>query len=236
MKRRSVMGAAGAMLASLALATSVLAAGFGNGSFETGNYVRFSADYDFARVYAPSTAIDNWTVTQGSVDWIGAYWQAQQGSRSLDLDGDEGVPGAISQTFDTNVGSSYFVSFYMSGNPDQGPTLKTMTVSATGGSTTAYTYDTSAAGTTLANMQWAVKGYTFTATSVATTLTFTSTTPGGYGPALDNVVITETRPAGAQCKGGGWMAMTDRFGTPFKNQGDCVSYFATGEKNLAAGD
>jgi hypothetical protein len=29
------------------------------------------------------------------------------------------------------------------------------------------------------------------------------------------------------------MNMTDRYGTPFKNQGDCVSYWATGEANLA---
>ena len=27
--------------------------------------------------------------------------------------------------------------------------------------------------------------------------------------------------------------MVDSAGTPFKNQGDCVSYYATGEKNLA---
>lgn len=31
-----------------------------------------------------------------------------------------------------------------------------------------------------------------------------------------------------QCKNGGWM----NFFTPFKNQGDCVSYVATGGKNL----
>ena len=28
-------------------------------------------------------------------------------------------------------------------------------------------------------------------------------------------------------------AMTDKYSTLFKNQGDCVSYYATGEKNLA---
>ena len=28
--------------------------------------------------------------------------------------------------------------------------------------------------------------------------------------------------------------MVDRTGTSFRNQGDCVSYYATGEKNLAS--
>jgi hypothetical protein len=34
-----------------------------------------------------------------------------------------------------------------------------------------------------------------------------------------------------QCQQGGWMS----FGTLFKNQGDCVSFFATGGKNRPAG-
>ncbi len=36
---------------------------------------------------------------------------------------------------------------------------------------------------------------------------------------------------GAICKDGGWQ----RFGNQFKNQGDCVSFFATGGKNPPAG-
>jgi hypothetical protein len=39
----------------------------------------------------------------------------------------------------------------------------------------------------------------------------------------------------ASCKKGGWQSLTDANGTPFKNQGDCVSYVATGGFNLAAG-
>jgi hypothetical protein len=37
------------------------------------------------------------------------------------------------------------------------------------------------------------------------------------------------------CKNDGWENLTDRNGTSFKNQGDCVSYVATGGRNLAAG-
>jgi hypothetical protein len=38
-----------------------------------------------------------------------------------------------------------------------------------------------------------------------------------------------------RCKNGGWQTMTTGPG-PFKNQGDCVSYFATGGKNKGSGD
>jgi len=37
-----------------------------------------------------------------------------------------------------------------------------------------------------------------------------------------------------QCKDRGWGELTDDTGTPFKNQGDCVSFVATGGKNPAA--
>jgi hypothetical protein len=38
-----------------------------------------------------------------------------------------------------------------------------------------------------------------------------------------------------QCKNGGWTGYADAAGRPFKNQGDCVSYSATGGKNKAGG-
>ena len=52
---------------------------------------------------------------------------------------------------------------------------------------------------------------------------------------VDNVQInsaTYTFESAQACKGGGWQAFTTSPG-PFKNQGDCVSYFATGGTNLA---
>ena len=77
-------------------------------------------------------------------------------------------------------------------------------------------------------MNWTPETYTFLATSASTTLSFVSTTAGAFGPAIDNVVITETVPTKSDCKDGGWQAMIDNAGNHFKNQGDCVSYFATG--------
>jgi hypothetical protein len=43
------------------------------------------------------------------------------------------------------------------------------------------------------------------------------------------VIVT----TGDDCKKGGWVTMTDIYLTPFKNQGDCVSFYATGGRNLA---
>ena len=40
-------------------------------------------------------------------------------------------------------------------------------------------------------MHWSTRSYTFVATSTQTTLSFTSTTEDGFGPVIDNIVITE---------------------------------------------
>jgi choice-of-anchor C domain-containing protein len=226
-----------AIVATLALAGTTLGVQlFQNGSFENGNYVTGnfgSLDFDRLSTVTGSTDMTGWTVTQGDIDWVGTYWAASAGTKSVDLDGSVPTAGAISQTFDTNLNSTYVITFDMSGNPDSGPAIKTMNVSA-GGVTTAFTYDTSVQGPTHTNMQWLNHGVSFVAgASGSATLTFTSTTGSGYGPVIDNVVVTETTATGAACKNNGWKNMHDTLGVAFRNQGDCVSFFATGEKNLA---
>ena len=118
-------------------------------------------------------------------------------------------PVAISQTINTSVNSTYVITFSMSGNPDNGPAEKTMTVGI-GGASHPATYNTATNGTTRGDMKWETRTYSFVATSTSTLLSFTSTTPGGYGPALDNIVITETLATGANCKKGGWESMIDK--------------------------
>jgi len=55
---------------------------------------------------------------------------------------------------------------------------------------------------------------------------------------VDNVMINDTtytfepEPTKDSCKNGGWQDFTSSPG-PFKNQGDCVSFFASGGKNEA---
>jgi hypothetical protein len=56
---------------------------------------------------------------------------------------------------------------------------------------------------------------------------------------VDNAMVNDTTynfepPTKDACKGDGWKSFTSAPG-PFKNQGDCVSYFATGGKNPANG-
>jgi choice-of-anchor C domain-containing protein len=216
-------------LAAIALAGATLAfSGLSNGSFESGTYVDNGSGFE--QLNAGDTSLADWTVDAGSVDWISTYWQAGDGSMSLDMSG-VGA-GTISQTFATTIGNSYTVSFLLSGNPDDAPAVKTLDVSATGGTVGNYTFDTT--GNTRANMIWTDETYTFVATSASTTLTFTSTTDSAFGPALDNVVVTETASTIVDCKEGGWQTMIDNAGNHFKNQGDCVSYFATKGKNLGA--
>ena len=149
---------------------------------------------------------------------------------SIDLSGADA--GSLSQTFDTTIGNTYTVDFLLSGNPAGPPSPKTLEVSATGGTTGLYSHDTT--GSDLTTMVWTPETYSFLATSASTTITFLSTTAGPYGPALDNVVVSETVPTKDECKNGGWQSMIDNAGNSFKNQGDCVSYFATKGKNLGA--
>ena len=46
-----------------------------------------------------------------------------------------------------------------------------------------------------------------------------------------NTYTYEPAPTKNSCKKGGWMTLQDASGNSFKNQGDCVSYFANGGKN-----
>jgi hypothetical protein len=53
---------------------------------------------------------------------------------------------------------------------------------------------------------------------------------------VNNFTYTFDQPQNKDaCKNGGWQTLTDNNGNHFKNQGDCVSYVATGGKNQAGG-
>jgi choice-of-anchor C domain-containing protein len=233
MHRRSIVGAAIALVALFAVAGSTLAfSGISNGSFETGSFS--GAPWD--TLHPGSTNITGWTIEAGTLDWIGGYWPASDGSRSIDLNGEE--PATISQSLATTVGNTYTVNFDLSSNPTCGPTIKTLTVGATGATTEPFTYDPSVTGNTLIDMKWDTRTYVFVATSTASSLTFTSTTAGICGPAIDNVVVTETvtpsqtEPATlSDCRDEAWLTVVDGDGNHFKNQGDCVSYVATKHRN-----
>lgn len=162
---------------------------FTNGSFENG--VDPGA---YTTLNAGSTNITDWPVVAGSVDYIGSYWQAADGTRSVDLSGNDA--GTIKQTLQTLNGHVYKVSFAMAGNPDGGPAVKTLTASA-GGTSVPFTFDTT--GKSTSDMGYQTKSFTFTAAGTSTDLIFKSTTAGAYGPALDNVVVEDLTPVPAGC-------------------------------------
>jgi choice-of-anchor C domain-containing protein len=155
-----------------------------NGSFETGSGNPGST---WITLTGGSTLIDGWLVSSGTIDYIGGWWQASDGGRSLDMNG--GNAGEVSQMVPTVPGQTYSVTFDMSGNADCLPTVKLMTVSVDGGQPQTFSYDIVLNGNSRLDMRWETNVYTFTATAATTLLAFTSNVTGFCGPTLDNVAI-----------------------------------------------
>jgi choice-of-anchor C domain-containing protein len=161
------------------------AAPFTNGSFELGSV---NPGGGWATLGSGSSAITGWEIFDGTIDYIGTYWQAANGSRSVDLNGNDG-PAGIRQTFDTISGGTYEVRFALAGNLDGAPATKSVQVTS-GGASQLFTF-TIPPGASRADMGWAYHSLLFTATSGSTTLSFLSDTAGAfYGPALDDVSVT----------------------------------------------
>ena len=155
-----------------------------NGSFEHGPAVA-----GFTTLATGSNAITGWQVASGSIDYIGNYWQAADGSRSIDLDGN--APGSIKQQLTGLVGGTqYRVAFNIAGNPDGGPAIKNLNL-AVGIDNQSYSFDTT--GDSRGAMGWLTAFFVFTAQGSTADLVFSSLSLGGpYGAALDNVSISET--------------------------------------------
>jgi len=152
-----------------------------NGSFETPG-----GTSTFTTLNAGNTTLTGWTIAAGSVDYIHTYWQAQNGTSSLDMQGNS--PGTISQTVSgLTPGKTYVLSFWMSGNPDGLPQTKVLEVTA-GGVTQDFSY-VMGPGNTKTHMLWAQQILIFAATSSSTVIQFKdlSGAPGYYGAALDDV-------------------------------------------------
>jgi len=165
-----------------------------NGSFESG-----TDPGSFLTLNSGASDLTGWTIASGSIDYIGSYWAAADGSRSIDLNGN--APGAIYQSFATQIGQQYKVTFSMAGNPDGAPGTKSLNSFVKQGNgnvlgSTSVTFDT--AGKSKSNMGWTEYSYLFTAGGTRATLWFESTTtsniPDGFsgnpfGPALDGIKV-----------------------------------------------
>lgn len=155
-----------------------------NGSFEQGPAFTSS----FTTLGTNSTAITGWTVTRGSVDLIGSYWNHSDGARSIDLNGNQA--GTIAQMIPTIAGKRYTVSFDISSNPDRA-FAKSMLVGFGNATPVAVTFTSPITRP----LQWQTVILRFTATAPTTRLSFQSTTPGAWGMALDNVAADVPEPA-----------------------------------------
>jgi choice-of-anchor C domain-containing protein len=155
-----------------------------NGSFEEGPAIG-----NWMTLGAGNTDIKGWVVTRASVDLVGNYWPAADGSRSIDLHGSPGL-GGISQTFATKPGTIYRVTFLLAGNPEGTVPKKHLGVSAAGQSTE-FIFD--AAGKTRKDLGWVKKSWRFKAEGVKTTLEFYTLMDKdeACGPAIDNVSVVE---------------------------------------------
>lgn len=171
-----------ATIAAVTLPAVANAASIVNGSFEDG-----TNPGTFTTVTVGQTNITGWDVLSGSVDYIGSYWQASDGVRSVDLSGNS--IGTLGQTVTgLTAGQSYKVTFDVSRNPDGGTNPRTGVFSANGQT---FNFAYSDATNTRANMKWQTVSYTFLATGSTALISFASDATGGccYGPALDNVRI-----------------------------------------------
>ncbi len=153
-----------------------------NGSFETASV---DPGGGFITLPGLSTDIAHWTVFGAGIDYNGGYWQAAEGRRSLDLNALD--PGIVYAEIQTSPGASYLVTFAMSGNPDDGPAVKSLRVLVEG-KARYFSFDTT--GKSKNDMGWTTKSFSFTTAYGGTTgLLFESLISGPYGPALDNVRV-----------------------------------------------
>src|SRR5207247_2037419 len=79
-----------------------------NGSFET---PIVGGIYDTYNGPNNTTSLPGWTI-QGSIDHIGSYWQAADGSESLDM---AGSPPSGTPLFTTSVAGTIQQTFYIAG-------------------------------------------------------------------------------------------------------------------------
>ncbi len=155
---------------------------FTNGSFET----PIAPPNSFAIYFAGQT-MGLWQVENGSVDLDDdGYWQAAEGDQSVDLNGI--TAGTLSQTFTTEPGTKYTVTYSLAGNPGGPPTVKTGEARIDGQNFQDFTFNT--AGKTFTTMGYVTRQFTFVANRTSTKLTFASTSgPTPFGPVIDNVKV-----------------------------------------------
>ena len=165
----------------LLCATAVTAAGDNqivNGSFETGR-----DPGSMVRLGPGSHGLIGWTIDQGHVYYVGTYWRAADGKRSIAFDQTEA--SAISQVIRTRVGVRYKVTIAIAAN--RGLREWHVGVSAAG-------QDTTFSNFSFGRMKWADYDWWFIAVDKETTLTISGPAAmlsrGRPSIGIDNVRVT----------------------------------------------
>jgi len=140
-----------------------------NGSFEYPG----SVSKKWTTHFTGDMSVDGWVVGSGSVDRVrDVQFEASDGSYSVDLDGSS-VGSIYQDIVGLVVGKNYKVSFDMAGNPQGGPLVKQLIVSA-GDESKTFTFDTS--GRSGNAMGWVTHEFSFSAESETERLMFSSMT------------------------------------------------------------
>ncbi|MFD0978722.1 DUF642 domain-containing protein [Tropicimonas aquimaris] len=159
----------------------------GNGGFEAPT-LDPSARW---KVYGASDRIGSWIVdaigSGGGVDQVSSsWWAASEGDYSIDLNSTDA--GGVSARMDgLSAGSSYTVSFDMSGNPGGVQGVKELITYINYDRIRSFYYDTT--GNSRRNMNWTTMSFKFTAAATVQYVSFVSAISGTQGAAIDNVRV-----------------------------------------------
>jgi hypothetical protein len=174
-----------------------------NGDFEFPPINTFYQNYGAQTnsPYSGATFDTNWSIPTNNVDivnpMIGWGASAFQGNQILDLVG-YGSTGAVSQSFATNIGQQYQLSFAYSDNPGSGFTAQSAAQAAVFvlGATPGYllsatiSHDNAVSG----NLNWSLFSGTFVATSETTTLNFNTLFGQNNGGIMLDAVAVQAVP------------------------------------------
>jgi hypothetical protein len=149
----------------------------------------------FVEYNAPTNAISNWVVTNGSVDLVRSPYTVNEGLQALDLSGTS--LGTISQALTTAVGQTYDLIFYFSNNNFSGAGTYSGKVSV-GGLNTIFSH--------VEGTPWTQFKGTFVGTG-NDTLTFESLTNQNNGGVFLDSVNVSAAPEPAT-----WLMMIAGFG------------------------
>jgi choice-of-anchor C domain-containing protein len=160
-----------------------------NGGFETPALTQGQSK----TLSASDPSMAPWVIAAGSVDVVqNGYWPAYQGNNSIDLNGVS--PATIQQTFATNPGTTYVLTFAYACNADVVDVDHSVFtgighLTITGASTLLDT-TVSHSGSSRANMNYEIFSGNFVANSSSTTLQFQDVSnSGNHGLVLDNVSV-----------------------------------------------